>query len=184
MKRLAAVFVAIVSASAACEDRTRTTNPPPPPPTSLPPGNPPFPTITRNPPALFDAATTPPALPPRGVPAPEANPKFRKASYAIGDTVAAKWNGTSWWIATVKAKNGDRYEVLYGDDTTGTVTAAEMLPIAAAPRLEAGDHVLACWKGPQMYTGVVTKKLDDGFEVKWDDGDSPLRVPAGKLTPF
>jgi hypothetical protein len=100
---------------------------------------------------------------------------------AKGMTVAAKWTDDNYYLAKIKAVNGDKYDVDYADGTKGTVTADQIKEIPAKPKLVKGDKVLAVWAGAKFYSGTVEEVKPNGAIVKWDDGSSPSLVTFGKI---
>jgi hypothetical protein len=98
-----------------------------------------------------------------------------------GTTVAAKWRDGGYYIATLTGRDGSNYRVLYGDGDRGPVKPVDMIVISPTDEIAIGSHVLACWHGARMFPGVATVKTANGFMVKWDDGDTPLDVPRGKI---
>lgn len=98
-----------------------------------------------------------------------------------GDAVAARWK-RAWYLATVTSVESGVHDVRYADGDTGSLTAADLIPVAAAADLAKGDRVLACWDGkPAMYPGTVLEKTEKGCRVKWEDGSKPTEVPFGQV---
>jgi len=125
-------------------------------------------------------ATTPAA------PRPEPAAKYKKTSYNVGDRVAGKWAGSSYYMATIKAKTGDSYQVAWEDGTTGTVAVNDMVPVVKSKDIKVGDRVAGCWHSCRgsLYIGTVDKKIPTGATVKWSDGSTPTDVKEGDLTLF
>jgi len=143
---------------------------------------------TPSAPAVSDtkAAGSAAAEPAKAAKVVEPNPKYKKTAYKVGDKVVGKWMGSSWYMATIKAPAGDKYTVTWGDGTSGSVAAADMVPLVAGKDLKVGDHVAACWHSCKsaVYMGSVVKKTGTVFSVKWEDGSSPSDVKEGDLTLF
>ncbi|MCE9583965.1 MAG: caspase family protein [Planctomycetes bacterium] len=98
-----------------------------------------------------------------------------------GDAVAARWK-RAWFLAEVTSIDGEMHAVRYADGENGSLTAADLVPVAKASEVEVGDRVLACWNGkPQMYPGVVASKTEKDFSVKWEDGSKATSVPIGQV---
>jgi len=120
-----------------------------------------------------EAAIAPPAVaPPAG-------------ALPAGTSVAAKWGGNSFYIATIAGTDGSgKYLVNYGDGDKGAVAAGDIVRVDSAREIQIGAHVLACWHGARMYPGIVTAKSGNLYTVKWDDGDTPLEVAREQIAPF
>jgi hypothetical protein len=102
-----------------------------------------------------------------------------------GTSVAAKWGPGSFYIATIAGVDANgRYLVNYGDGDKGAVAAGDVVCVDSAREIPIGAHVLACWRGAQMFPGVVTARRHDSYTVKWDDGDTPLEVSREKIAPL
>ena len=105
--------------------------------------------------------------------------------FGVGTSVAAKWVGDSYYIATVAGPaDGGKYHVEYGDGDKGEVAAADMFRVDADRGIAVGARVLACWSGARMYPGTVTARTQNSYTVKWDDGSAPLEVPREKIVPL
>ena len=126
-----------------------------------------------------DSPTTPTAAV-----APDA--KYKKTSYKAGDRVVGKWISTSYYMATIKAKSGDSYQVTWEDGTSGTVKVDDMVPVVKLKDVKVGDRVAACWHSCRsaLYIGTVEKKTATTATVKWNDGSSPSPVNDGSLALF
>jgi hypothetical protein len=114
-------------------------------------------------------------------PLADAGPAQPARIFADGARVAAKWGDTAFYLATVRGRDGAKYNVDYDDGDRGAVSGADMIPVASPEKIVAGSHVLACWGGPRMYPGVVAAINGGLCTVKWDDGDTPLDVPKEKI---
>ncbi len=108
------------------------------------------------------------------------------AALAAGTGVAAKWGADGlFYIGTITGiTDTGKYRVEYGDGDKGNVAAADVVPVNAAREIAIGAHVLACWRGAQMFPGTVTARNGNSYTVKWDDGDTPLEVPREKIAPL
>ena len=103
-------------------------------------------------------------------------------SYKVGDAVAAKWSDGNYWTAKITAMDGDKYTIMYDDGTNGSVTKADMKPLAQKSDLKVGDHVWAVWSGnARMYEGTVTELQDAGAIIKWNDGSTPSLAAYNKI---
>ncbi len=117
------------------------------------------------------------------------NEKNKKDAYKAGEKVAGRWSRSVWWMATVKGKNGDRYDVAWADGTTGRVAASDMVPVVPARSLKVGDRVAGCWRScrSSLYMGAIEKinpkRPAAPFTIKWDDGTSS-DVKEGEVTRF
>jgi hypothetical protein len=99
--------------------------------------------------------------------------------------VAAKWGANSFYIATIAGVDANgKYLVNYGDGDKGAVAARDVVCVDSAQEIPIGAHVLACWRGAQMFPGTVTARSGNQYTVKWDDGDTPLEVPREKIAPL
>ncbi|KAF0244280.1 MAG: hypothetical protein FD180_2654 [Planctomycetota bacterium] len=97
--------------------------------------------------------------------------------FVKGDAVAARWR-KEWFLATVTSVVDGVHAVTYADGDKGALTAADLVPLAKASEVQAGERVLACWGGkPRMYPGKVLSKTAKGCTVKWEDGTKPTEVP-------
>jgi hypothetical protein len=106
-------------------------------------------------------------------------------AFAAGTSVAAKWAGDSYYIATVTGfTDGGKYRVAYGDGDEGDVAATDMFRVDADRGIAVGARVLACWSGARMYPGTVTGRTQNNYTVKWDDGSAPSEVPREKIAPL
>ncbi len=104
---------------------------------------------------------------------------------SIGTSVAAKWGGNAYYIATITGMaDGGKYHVAYGDGDKGAVGIGDMVRVDADRGIAVGARVLACWRGAQMFPGTVTARRENSYTVKWDDGDAPLEVPREKIAPL
>jgi len=104
-------------------------------------------------------------------------------AFKVGQNVCAKW-GSSWYGATITAKDGDKWKVLYADGDNGSVAATGLIAIPWKPVLKKGDKVLASWGGSaKWYDGTVIEigLSQMAFKVKWKDGSTPSWVPATKI---
>jgi phage antirepressor YoqD-like protein len=99
----------------------------------------------------------------------------------VGDNVAAEWMTDSWYLATVKKVTGDKYDVDYADNTSGSVTLAQIKTLDKNLKLAVGDKVMAVWSNAKFYTGAVQDLKEGGATIKWDDGSSPSFVELGKI---
>lgn len=119
-------------------------------------------------------------------PRPEPDAKYKKTSYKVGDRVVGKWASSSYYMATIKGRTGDSYQVAWDDGTSGKVAVTDLLPIVKAKDIKVGDRVAACWHSckSSLYIGTVEKKTPTGASVKWSDGSSPSDVKEGDLTLF
>jgi hypothetical protein len=99
-----------------------------------------------------------------------------------GARVAARWNRNSFYLATVKSREGGTYHIVYDDTTPAEVTIADLLPIVKPDESLAGRRVLACWSADRLYPGTVlgTEGAKSVF-VKWDDGTAPTEVAKEKI---
>lgn len=100
---------------------------------------------------------------------------------AKGDEVAARWR-REWYLATIASVEEGVYSVRYADGDTGTLTLADLVPIAKPSEVQEGDRVLACWAGkPRLYPGVVLSVTGKTCKVKWEDGSTPSDVAFGQM---
>ena len=99
----------------------------------------------------------------------------------VGDNVAAEWMSDSWYLATVKKVSDGNYDVDYADNTSGTVTKAQIKTLDKNLKLAVGDKVMAVWSNARFYAGVVQDLKEGGATIKWDDGSSPSFVELGKI---
>lgn len=99
-----------------------------------------------------------------------------------GSLVAAPWSDGAMYLGTVQSVSGGVAQVRYEDDQqVRPVPVAQLRPI---PRRQwfVGNHVLAVWSDFKFYPGVISADKGGGlYTVKWDDGDTPLDVDAGKI---
>lgn len=95
----------------------------------------------------------------------------------VGARVAAKWKDGKYWYGTVGKVDPDGYVIHYADGDVLKVPPAHVRPVPPPGSLQVGDHVIAVWKGAQMYPGIITRIDSQSATVKWDDGDTPLDVP-------
>jgi hypothetical protein len=110
-------------------------------------------------------------------PKPPAFAALAPREFVKGDAVAARWK-KAWYLATVTAVDAGVHSVRYSDGDTGSLTAADLIPIAKADEVQVGERVLACWGGkPTLYPGTVLSKSASGCTVKWEDGTKPTEVP-------
>jgi hypothetical protein len=101
---------------------------------------------------------------------------------AKGQIVAAKWGGSSWYLAMITNVNGTSYDVVYADgDAKQALPESELKPIPEDPQIKVGDKVLAVWSNAVFYPGTVTSAANLSYEVKWDDGTGTKWVPAGRI---
>lgn len=54
--------------------------------------------------------------------------KDSRPCFKDGDGVVAKWNGDSWWRATIDDISGNQANVTYSDNTKGKVKLTDMVP--------------------------------------------------------
>ena len=106
--------------------------------------------------------------------APPAQAKPKDA-FQVGDRVAAKWTDGKYYIGKIE-KIGAKVQVRWDDGTGGPVLPKDISVIPQNAEFSVGDHVLAVWKGAQMFPGVVTEVKPKQCVVKWDDGDQPILV--------
>ena len=103
----------------------------------------------------------------------------------IGDSVAAPWTNdkgqSAFFMATIKAISGDKADLLYEDGDKLTVPLSSLRALSADASFKVGDHVVAAWKGAQMFPGVVTAVTDLTCTIKWDDGDTPIEVKKSRI---
>jgi hypothetical protein len=100
---------------------------------------------------------------------------------AIGQVVAAQWHH-DWYRARIAYNVNGTYAVLYDDQTTGKLALDDLIPVARANEIRAGDRVLACWNGqPKMYPGKVESVKDQTATVRWEDGTAPSQVPLNAV---
>lgn len=98
-----------------------------------------------------------------------------------GEAVAARWR-RAWYLAEVTSVDAGVHAVRYADGETGSLSAGDVIPVALAAEIAAGERVLACWNGkPQMFPGTVVSKSDEGCVVRWEDGTKPSEVPFGQV---
>jgi hypothetical protein len=103
------------------------------------------------------------------------------AAFAVGDTVAARWDDGKLYLATVKSVGGGTVNVVYADDgTAGAVAETDVRAIPAAT-FAVGDRVLAVWSQGRFYPGKVTKVTGSSYTTAWDDDTAPSTVEAGKI---
>ncbi len=125
--------------------------------------------------------TRPPTAPTGGSSSGGEETSGTSSSFSVGQRVAAKWTDGKYYLATIKTADGDDYGVHYADGDKGVVHGKDMHAIAPPGTLQVGDHVMAVWKGAQMYPGVITSMSGGKALVKWDDGDTPLAVPEDRI---
>ena len=99
----------------------------------------------------------------------------------VGDSVAAMWKDGNYWVGTVTGISDDQANILYEDGDKLAVPLAKVHPLSQAATFKVGDHVIAAWKGAQMFPGVITAVSDLSCTVKWDDGDAPLEVKKARI---
>lgn len=104
-----------------------------------------------------------------------------KNSISVGSTVAAQWQGGTWYLAKVEGVEGDKYKVLYDDGTDGMVSKGETHLIPKDQKLGVGDTVLGAWSGARLYSGKVKSAEEDGYLIEWDDGSEPSHVANDKV---
>lgn len=97
-----------------------------------------------------------------------------------GDVVAAAF-GPSWYLATITSSNGDKYDVTYADNTTGTLSISEIKPIVLDMVFKVGDNVMAVWNSGKFYDGEVVEITPNGYIIKWTDGSAPSEVKKGHV---
>lgn len=103
----------------------------------------------------------------------------------VGDSVAAPWSNdkgqSAFFMATITGISGDQASLLYEDGDKLTVPIANLKVLSADAPFKVGDHVIAAWKGAQMFPGVVTAVTELTCTVKWDDGDAPIEVKKSRI---
>ncbi len=111
---------------------------------------------------------------PAPAPAPAPTPVVEKPApkYSVGEKVDVKWQGGSWYAATVTAVNSDgTYNVTFFDNTTQNSTKeadVQELP-EVTTTFKVGDKVKARWHGGGTWDAVVSTVAEDGtYEVTYD----------------
>ena len=99
----------------------------------------------------------------------------------VGDSVAAIWTDGNYYVGTITSISGDKADVLYEDGDKLTVPLAKVHTLSKTANFKVGDHVIAAFNGASMFPGVITAVSDATCTVKWDDGDTPLDVPKGRM---
>jgi hypothetical protein len=98
----------------------------------------------------------------------EFKPLVHGRQWAEGDRVFACWHDLFWYPGEVLARNGDQYHVVLDNGNQALVSGDRMRPLT----LEAGDKVLARWKGgPEYYAGEVVTCRGEVIQVNYEDGD-------------
>lgn len=122
-------------------------------------------------------------LTPAGPLAAEAAPRREPGDpLAAGTRVAARWNGDSYYLATVKSREGDNYRILYDDGTPSDAKPADLIPLARPEELAVGRRVLGSWSSNRLYPGSIVEIKDAlSVMVKWDDGSATSSVPKNKI---
>lgn len=89
-------------------------------------------------------------------------------AFKAGDRVFAQWSGDSLWYAAVVLRvEGNDYQIIYGDRTRSTVTAAQLAPF----KVTVGQVVDCSWQcGGAYYTGKITEASGDMIHIVYDDG--------------
>jgi hypothetical protein len=98
-----------------------------------------------------------------------------KDAFQEGERVAAKWTDGKYYIGRID-KIGAKIQVKWDDGSYGPVPPKDIAVIPQNVEFAVGEHVLAVWKGAQMFPGVVTQVKPNQCIVKWDDGDQPSLV--------
>jgi hypothetical protein len=98
----------------------------------------------------------------------EVKPLVHGRQWAEGDRVFACWHDLFWYPGEVLASNSDQYHVVLDNGNQALVSSDRMRPLS----LEAGDKVLARWKGgPEYYPGEVASCRGEVIQVNYEDGD-------------
>lgn len=98
-----------------------------------------------------------------------------------GTTGAAKWRDGNFYMATVVQASAGKLGILYDDGDKWMISPSDFIPIDFQTPFAIGDHVLAAWKGAQMFSGVITVVGEISVTVEWDDGDPPLDVAKHRV---
>jgi hypothetical protein len=107
------------------------------------------------------------------------------ADFKVGDSVAAPWTNkqgvSAFFMATITGISGDKADLLYEDGDKLAVPVSSVRALSADTAFKVGDHVVAAWKGAQMFPGVITAVNGLTCTVKWDDGDAPIEVKKTRM---
>jgi len=106
-----------------------------------------------------------------------------KASFKVGDTVDAQWEGR-YYEATITAA-GKTYDVKYADGTDGTKLAANKLrPIVEGGPYKVGDRAEAVYSDHGLYPATIISVTGDTYGVISDDGSTWDKLTTKKLRPL
>ncbi len=112
-------------------------------------------------------------------------PSALAADPKVGDSVAAPWSNdkgqSAFFMATITGISGDKADLLYEDGDKLTVPLSSVRALSTDTAFKVGDHVVAAWKGAQMFGGTVTAVTEQTCTVKWDDGDTPIEVKKSRM---
>eukprot|EP01061_Rhynchopus_euleeides_P017152 TRINITY_DN2858_c0_g1_i1.p1 TRINITY_DN2858_c0_g1~~TRINITY_DN2858_c0_g1_i1.p1 ORF type:complete len:278 (+),score=68.63 TRINITY_DN2858_c0_g1_i1:42-836(+) len=108
-------------------------------------------------------------------PPPLAKERSRRKLKGSHPTVLAYYAG-SWYVAEVTKDNGDRFDVVWDDDTY-----TKDLPKDQTYTLEVGSPIEARWGG-EWYSCKVLQ-LHPTFDVKWRDATMSQNIPTTALRP-
>ncbi len=99
-----------------------------------------------------------------------------------GRVLVAQVKG-AWHRATVVERKGaDAYEVLLANGGRAAVSAAELIDLPATPAFEPGDAVLAADADDALFLPATVSEVKPlSFLVKWQNGQAPSWVPAGRI---
>ena len=117
-----------------------------------------------------------------------------------GDAVEANYRGKGeWYLGTVSRARGDgSYDVRYDDGEKETRVGESLVrprgstggggaapALGASKKLEAGDKVDANFRGRgKYYPGTVSRvRLNDTYDVDYDDGEREMRVTPDLIRP-
>lgn len=94
---------------------------------------------------------------------------------AVGDSVVALWNSSSWWEGTVGATCEGGFSVKWADGSSPTCIAkanvvANKTP--AAGSVKVGDVLLAKWAGSAFYDAKITKADGATYSVEYTSDKS------------
>jgi hypothetical protein len=101
-----------------------------------------------------------------------------------GILVAVHWRRGHWLHAKAIAGNDREGTLLMADGGTRVVSRHCVVAIPTQHVFQIGQRVLARWKDQSMFPGTVHAMSPQGYTIAWQDGDAPLVVPLGALTPL
>jgi hypothetical protein len=91
--------------------------------------------------------------------------------WTAGDRVFACWHDLFWYPAVILTNNGDKYHVILDNGNQALVSGERMRRL----HLEAGDKILARWKGgPEYYGGEIASSNGEVIHIHYDDGDEEM----------